>query len=607
MATTIRSTALDFNNIKENLKTFLKQQNEFLDYDFEASGLSNILDVLAFNTHINALTANFTLNESYLNTAQLRSSVVSLATGIGYIPASKTSAVALVNVRLNLTGVANRPAKIDLPAYTRFTAKLDDITYVFQTIESFTADDDGTGIYEFKNGDSTSIPIYEGTFKTKTFLVGPFNEADVYIIPDKNLDSKTVAVNIYPNSASTDYTPYIDVVNATSVSENSTIYILKEAPNEYFQLSFGAGGILGQAPTAGNIIMVNYLSTNAADANTARNFVCIDSLNIDSVNYTPSTTTISRAAGGSDKESIESIRRNAPFQYANQNRMVTAEDYTSIILRNYSTLIQDIKSWGGQDNPDPKFGVVYSSILFKDGISDEQIAQTKLNITDLVNQLAILSFGIEYSDPIFTYVETDLFFQVNPRLTPLSVNALKQQVKATVSDYFTETIGGFDKSFRRSNLLSLVDDVSSGILSSRMNVKIQQRIDVTANVRASHSLTFPTVLAAPGYQESVITSTDFLIGNTTCRIQNTLGSTNLEIVAVGTGSIVVDSIGSYNPVKGTVQIISFKPTGLLGGRTYLKISALPGNQSAITPALNNILKYDEEASNITPVLVTADN
>lgn len=608
MATTIRSTALDFANIKANLKDYLRAQPEFADYDFEASGLNNIMDVLAYNTHINALVANFTLNESFLGTAQLRSSVVSLATSLGYIPDTKTSARALIQVRLNLSGVDSPPSVIQLPAYTRFSSVIDDVTYTFQTIETYSAENDGSGIYIFTDEEgNTSIPIYEGTRKTKNFLVGSFSENDVYIIPDKNLDGDTVSVNVYEVAGGSAFTPYINITEATSVNENSTLYILKEAPNEFYQLSFGANDILGRAPQAGNTIVVDYISTTGEAANSATGFTPIDGITLSGTLYPITCLTISRSTGGDEKESIESIRRNAPFQYATQNRMVTPEDYTSIILRNYSTLIKDIKSWGGQDNPEPKFGTVFSSILFEDDVSAEQIATTKSGITELVKQLAIISFNVEFSDPVETYVQSDVYFQINPKLTPLSVNAVQQNVRSVISNYFSQTIGGFDKSFRRSNLLSLIDDVSPAILSSRADVKLQQRITPTVNARNTFTLTYPVPLRAPDDEAPVITSTSFQMSAQTVRIENKLGTTTLQIKAVGSGDIIVDNIGSYNPTQKRVNIVSFKPTALLGGLSYIKISAIPANQSAVTPSLNDILKYDEDISRIVPVLITANN
>ena len=201
MATTIRSTALDFNNIKSNLKTYLANSNEFKDYNFEASGLSNILDVLAYNTHINGLIANFALNESYLPTAQLRSSMVSLAEGVGYVPDTNTASQAKVRITFNNSNMSNT---VILPAYTKFDTTVDDVSYTFQTIEAHTAVNYGSGFYEFKTAaGSNQIPIFEGTLRSKTFLVGEYEDNPVYVIPDRTIDADTVTVNIFESATST--------------------------------------------------------------------------------------------------------------------------------------------------------------------------------------------------------------------------------------------------------------------------------------------------------------------------------------------------------------------------------------------------------------------
>lgn len=608
MATTIKSTALDFDNIKEALKDYFKSTDEFADYDFAASGLNNLMDVLAYNTHLNGLIANFTLNESFLGTAQLRSSLVSLATGIGYIPDTKTASRAIIRVRANLSTVTSRPSVISLPKYTRFTATLDDVTYTFQTIETYDAEDNGSGIYYFKTDTgSEEIPIYEGSVRTKTFLVGEYSENDVYIIPDVNLDADTVEVNVYESPSASEFTAYQNIIETVSVNENSTLYILKESPNGFYQLSFGANDILGRAPRAGNAIQVKYLSVKGAVADGITSFTPLDTIVVDGTSRNLLISTVSASAGGDEKETIESIRRNAPFQYATQNRMVTPEDYTSIILRNFSALIKDIKSWGGEDNPKPKFGTVFSSILFKDNVSTAQIASVKTQIAELVDQLAIVSFNVEFADPVETFVETSVFFEVNPRLTPLSLNSIKTEVRSVISNYFANTIGNFDQSFRRSNLLTLVDDVSPAVLSSRADVKIQQRITPVLNSRNTFTLNFPVDLRAPDDELPVITSSTFVINNTPAVIRNKLGSTILQVVAVGTNDVVIDNVGSYDPTGRSVQIVSLKPSSIAGAVNYIKISAVPANQSAVTPKLNDILKYDAEASSVQPVITAAIN
>ena len=615
MATTINSTALDFANIKTNLKTYLRNTTEFADYDFEASGLSNILDVLAYNTHINGLTTNFALNESFLGTAQLRSSVVSLATGIGYVPDTMTSAKGTIGVTMSLAGVTGRPSTVDLPSNTRFSAAVDDITYTFQTRQVHTAADDGNGSYIFKAADgSTGIPIFEGTVKTKTFNVGEFNEADVYMIPDATLDADNAIVRVIDGTTSS---VYININDATTISPTSTIYILKEAPNGFYQLSFGGNGVLGLAPAAGNTITIEYLSTKGDDANTAKAFTAIDTVTVLGTARTLTTTTTAAAIGGDIKESIASIRTNAPFQYASQNRMVTPEDYTSIINRNFSTLINDIISWGGQDNPEPKFGTVFSSIDFEADVTAATQTATKASIVQLVKQLAVISFNVEFADPIETFIETGLFYQINTNLTALSTNAITNSIKTTIAAYFTANTGKFEKSFRRSALLTLVDEVSTAVLSSRTIIRMQQRIIPIVNTFNAYTLTFPSIIAAPAAKatpsdnDQVVRSTTFLVDGSPCRILNeqrsNVATTKLQVVQSGTGTVIVDNIGSFSTTTGVLTITAFRPTGLLGGTANVKISVLPANQSAIAPERNNVIKYDADISTITAVTTEAEN
>jgi hypothetical protein len=668
MATTIRSTALDFNNIKNNLKTFLANKDEFKDYNFEASGISNILDVLAHNTHMNGLIANFALNESYLGTAQLRSSVVSLAEGLGYVPDTDTASQAKVRLTFSTT-TTPRDTIVELPPYTRFITNVDDINYTFQTVESYYATDDGTGFYEFKTSDALNqITIYEGTFKTKTFLVGEYIDNPVYIIPDSTIDADTVTVKVYTSSTSADFTTYQNIVNATTISSQSTVYILKESPNGNFELSFGDGITFGIAPAAGNKIEVEYLSTRGAAANGAASFSAQSQFTSGTIAETLNATIIVNSIGGDTKETIESIRKNAPFQYATQNRMVTAEDYSSLILRNYSTLIRDIVSWGGEDALEPEFGAVNVSIAFENDVLANTISTTKQSIRDLSNQLSIVSFNLRFVDPIQTYIELDIFFQFNPKLTDLTLNAVTSNVNAVISNYFATNTGKFKQSFRRSNLLTLIDESNSAILSSRANVRMQQRftpsaptlisavngllinpdttssidinkivdlivnnqynqaatyminnnlsaanfttiINVIANsgVTSQQLIRFPVSIADPDDVNYIVTSNQFTLNNSVCVLRNKLGTNIIQAVSVAGSQIIVDNIGNYSPNTGVASIRYFNPTNIAGGLTQIKISAVPSNPSAIVPERNEFLNYDRDRSSIQAVTTTATN
>ena len=665
MATTIRSTALDFNNIKSNLKTYLANSNEFKDYNFEASGLSNILDVLAYNTHINGLIANFALNESYLPTAQLRSSMVSLAEGVGYVPDTNTASQAKVRITFNNLNMSNT---VILPAYTKFDTTVDDVSYTFQTIEAYTAVNNGSGFYEFKTAaGSNQIPIYEGTLRSKTFLVGEYEDNPVYVIPDRTIDADTVTVNIFESATSTTATPYQNILNATSISANSTVYILKESPNEYYDLSFGDGTTFGIAPAAGNKIEIQYLSTNGEVANGASIFTASSAFSENGQSATLSVTKWTNSIGGDTKETIESIRKNAPFQYATQNRMVTAEDYASLILRNYSTLINDIVSWGGEDALSPEFGAVYVSIDFEDDVTTDTIASTKLAIQDLAEQLSIASFNLRFVDPVQTFVETDTFFQFNPKLTDLTLSNTKNNVSTTIANYFTDNTGKFKQSFRRSNLLSLVDDVSGAVLSSRSDVRMQQRfvpsspslitviksllddpvnvsdevlnntvnlvsqfrfedaanylaafvssysytfiVDTLSTTKSSLSqqLLFPVPISIPDDDTFTITSSTFVYEGSNAVIKNKLTSNDLQIVAASGGTVLIDNVGNYSAASGTVTVNYFNPTSITGGVAYIKLAATPANHSVLTSTRNDIIVHDPDRSTVNAVITEATN
>ena len=608
MATTIKSTALDFQAIKNNLKIYLEQQQEFKDYNFEASGLSNILDVLAYNTHMNALTANFALNESFLGTAQLRSSLVSLSEGIGYVPDSKNASQAFIKMSLNLSGIVDRSPRISIAAGYKFVSTVDSLEFTFQTSETISASDDGFGFYEFKqqNG-SNIIPIKEGRAKTKTFISGDNSENITYIIPDENLDLSTAVVKVHPSSTSLDFTAYKNILNTSVIDTDSTIYIMKEMPNGFFELTFGNGTTLGRTPAPGNKIVVEYLSTQGPNSNFAETFEPVNAVQINAnTELVPTITTESVSTGGSEKESLESIRKNAPFQYASQNRMVTHSDYSALVLRNFSSLIKDIKSWGGEDNIVKEYGAVFMSVLFNSNIPAVTVESTKQSILDLASQLSIASFDLKFSDPVRTSIELDTKFQFNERLTSLTLNTIKSQVEDVTRQYFTQNTGRFDQSFRRSNLLTLIDDISPAILSSRATVKMQQSITPILGRIQNHTLKFPVMIEEFDDEEFIITSTNFVLQNINCSIRNKLKSNVLQVIDLNDNRVLVDNVGSFD-VKGVVNFVGLQIDSITGGQTTVKISALPANQSAITPQRNDVLSYDESRSQTTGIITTATN
>ena len=611
MATTIQSTALDFTAIKNNLKTSLTQSTEFSDYNFEASGLSNILDVLATNTHFNGLIANFALNESYLGTAQLRSSLVSLAEGIGYVPDSVNASQGIVNLTTSLAGVSDRPNKITIPSGFTFNTTVDGVSYTFQTQENISATDDGNGSYAFQTADgSANIKIFEGTQTTKTFIITGETENFAYIIPDENIDIDTAVVTSFETVASSSGTTYTDLRKATSITESSKIYILKETPKGDFEITFGNGTVLGVSPVAGNKVTVEYLSCKGQEANGAKTFTPENQITVGGVNYTITSTTVSNSFGGSPKETMASIRTTAPFQYATQNRMVTAEDYATLVQRNFGSLLKDISSFGGEDALEPEFGVIFLSLLFSDAVendetSGETIKQTtKDGIVALAKDLSVASFDVKFTDPVQTFIETTVFFQFNPNLTTLSENAIKNQVQDVITNYFNANTGKFKQSFRRSNLLTVVDEVSPSILSSRCSVGMQQRITPTLTAISDYTLRMPQTIASPDDVNRILTSTSFTFQNKNCIIRNRLNSNILEVFDTVSSTTVVDNVGSYT--NDTISLVGLQIDAIPSGEGFIKITATPDNQSYITPFRQDVIKHDLGRSLVSVVEVSTD-
>jgi hypothetical protein len=597
MATTINTTALDFDSIKENLKEKLSASPEFADYDFEASGLSSIMDVLAYNTHYNALIANFALNEAYISTAQLRPSMVGLVEGMGYIPDSVAGAKATINISLNLSGVVDRPNQLFIPSGSTFTSSIEGVSYTFNTSDNLYGYDNGSGLYNFETGlEVHDIVITEGKSRAKEFIVSPGDEDKLFVIPDLNMDTSTVIVKVFRTRGSNIFNYYTSVTDAVEITNESRVYLLKESPNGFYELGFGDGNTFGTKLVPGNIVQVSYIAGSGPGGNGATLFVPDFEVDVNGVGYTPAITTVFNSSGGAAKESIESMRKNAPFHLSSQNRMVTAEDYVSVILRKFPSYIKDIRSYGGQDADDPIFGKVVLCVLFNDGLPESTVTQLKQQITELVERLAIVSFGVVFEEPVQTYLGVGVFFDYNSSQTTLSPARIQGQVKQTIEAFTGDNIGSFDKSFRRSNLLSVIDDQETFILSSRADVVMNQQFTPRLNVPNTLTLSFPVDIATFDDVNYTITSTRFIYNGHICYIRNKLGSTQLQIFDNEIGAVVVDNVGYFEPIGGKVYIVGFTPDRLVGGLNYMKIKAVPANQSSITPTRNHVLLYDEDES-----------
>ena len=646
MATTISSTKLDFETIKSKLKTFLDQDEQFSDYDFEGSGLNSILDILAYNTHFSGLVANFALNESYLGTAQLRNSVVSLAESLGYVPGSKTSSQCSVNLTINLAGVPDLNQIYSfLPGEVRLKGTFDGVDYVFSNRKTITADSAGTGIYTFIPFDdpNASAIFYEGEERNQQFLVDASTNA-VYVIPDENIDISTAIVKVYTDAASANsnsgsYSVYNDIFSTPSIDSTSRLYLLRESPNQFYELSFGAFNSLGISPVPGNVIEINYLVSSGTKSNGISTFSLKNQLSItqtdgdvyDIPNENVEIPVVigTKSSGGSEKEDIESIRKRAPFQYASQNRMVTPLDYEAMILRKYSSFINDIVCWGGEDNVPPEYGTAFASIVWKEGLSSTAVGELRDGIKKLSRELSVLAFTLKFVDATEVYISSELIYQYNPAMGSGSQSDINFKVQNSVSEYFQTNIGKFEQVFRRSQLLAQIDQVDLSVLSSRSNMTLQKRIVPILGIAQTWDISFATQMKQPdkyfknNIVAPVIRSTSFNHKGTNVYIRNAIynsvvissqgqtpirkskPSNKLEMVNSKTGIVVEgqDNVGFYDPTTGVVRIINLSVADTNNSVNYIKLFGVPENDSFIDPSINSILKYDQSESSVTAVTV----
>ena len=461
----INVTDLDFDQIKNNLKEYLRGQSEFTDYDFEGSALSTLLDVLAYNTHYQSLYYNLVVNESFLDSASKRSSVVSKAHELGYTPKSISSAKAYVNIVM-INYQLNAPDIIEIPKYSPFTASIDGSTYTFYSTETHLAQRDGS-VYTFPN-----ITIREGTPLSYRYVINESNTRAV-IIPNLNVDTSTILVKVQENAEVVDFSTFVQSDTILNINGTSKVFFLKELASGQHQLQFG-NDVIGQALRPGNIVTIEYFVSKGSLANGCRSFSYGGQL---LPNTTASVLTIDPAFGGSEGESIEDIRYNAPRFYTAQNRCVTTEDYRSTITMMYP-LVKSVNVWGGEDNDPPSYGTIFVCPISRTG---QALAESEKNelLSSVINPRKSITTKIVIVDPDFMDVELAVSFYYNANLTTKTSTDLSKLVQDSILRYNNDYLNIFSGILKYSQLSRLIDDSDDAIISNIITLK--SRVYITTN------------------------------------------------------------------------------------------------------------------------------
>lgn len=560
----IKVSELDFTQIKENLKDYLRGQDQFSDYDFEGSAMNVLLDVLAYNTHYNALYQNLAINEMFIDSAAKRSSLASISALLGYTPRSKTASRALVNVVVN--NLPSPPTTLTLESFQPFVASVPNVA---GTSTGFT----------FYNRDAVTVPNVNGTFTFPNVeliegrvLENRFIMADGerFVIPNPDCDTSTIRVSVQANASSVNSTPYLLNTQITNNTAETTVFYLREQEDSLYEVYFG-DNVISKRPPNGSVINIEYMVTNAELANGSKVF-----------NYggqglgggVVTVQTVSRSSGGAQAESNDSIRFNAPRVFTSQNRAVTIEDYKVLLPRQYAN-VESVSVWGGEENDPPVYGKVYLCVKPVTGQVLSQSAK-KFIVDEILNERNLVSITPVIIDPEYLYLNLDLRFYYNPTKTKLSSNSIGQIVYEEVERYNNDELLKFDSVFRMSRLQRLIDTSEDSIVSSVGKLTLTKPFTPSFNFNTSYEIqTHNPIYNEPGSTKgSNVNSSVFKIAGQTQNYyldDDTLGNLRLYYLSnSGVKVYVNNTAGTVDYQRGKISINS------------IHITSAPGNQVSFT-------------------------
>jgi hypothetical protein len=474
--TSLRVTELDFITIKNNLKNYLKSQSEFQDFDFEGSGMSVLLDILAYNTHYMGFYLNMVGNEMFLDTAQLRDSMLSHAKSIGYIPTSRQGSQTLLNITVTPSITEpNTTTSLTLDKYTRFLGRdIDGENYNFVAVNSNTVQKFG-GSFSFSN-----VSIKQGDVTTFQYLMDPTNTYRRFDIPSQNVDTTSIVITVQDSVSNTDTRLYILADDITTLNSTSQVYFVEENPDLKYTFYFG-DGIIGKRPNDGAVITCTFLDTAGVSSNSISEFVIVDPIGgiyRDNV----AISAVSATYGGIEKESIEQIRFRAPYYYTAQNRAVTTKDYETLITKDFPN-IESVSAWGGEDNDPVVYGKVFFSLKTRQNIALTNVDKEFIK-QSLIKNRNVVTVTPEIVDPDFAFMRVLAKVNYNPYLTSLNSNQLAEVVRQAIFDYNDRELNTFDSTFRKSRLSQYIENSEKSITGTDITLFVQKRVTLdTLNSR----------------------------------------------------------------------------------------------------------------------------
>ena len=582
----------DFDAIKSNLKSFLQGQTAFQDYDFEGSSLNILLDILSYNTHYLAYLANMSTNELYLDSADIRNNIVSLAKMIGYTPSSPRAPLASIDIQLNnATG-----SSVTMSKGTVFTSTVDNVSYQYVTNSDVTITP-SSGVYKF-----SGVPIYEGSLVTFKYTVDITDVDQKFIIPSENADTSTLLVKVQNSSSDTTTNTYSLAGGYNSVDADSKVYFIQEGQDGKFEVYFG-DGINGKSLLDGNVVILEYIVTNKSVSNSASNFTL--SGNIGGFSDVTITTN-SNSQGGSDGETNESIKHNAPLQYAAQDRAVTSTDYETLVQSIFPNALS-VSAWGGEDDETPRYGIVKIGIKAASGSTLTET--TKADIVNRLKPFNVASVKPEIVDPETTSVLLTSNVKFDNKSTTKSSDTLKSEITTAITNYNTNTLQKFDAVYRHSKLTGIIDDVDNSILSNITTIKIRKDFTPTLSSSTKYDIFFRNSLFNPhsGHNKTgggILSSTGFKVtGSDIEQFLDDDGNGNVRryILSSGIRSYTNETQGTIDYATGQITLNSLNVASISNIRgatsTVIELTVTPDSNDVV-PVRDQIVEIDIANSTI---------
>jgi len=569
----IKVAELDFDGIKANLKNYLRGQDQFSDFDFEGSGISVLLDLLAYNTHYNGLYHNMAVNEMFLDSAAKRDSVVSIAKMLGYTPKSAICPTAIL--QLVASNVSGNPDSLTLPNGSTFSSTIDGTAYTFQTTAAHTSAKSASNTYTFSN-----IGITEGTMVTNTYTAASNTR---YLVANANADITTMKVSVQEDPNNAAYIGYTLVDNIVNAGPTSRVFFTKEVEENLYEIEFGDNAI-GFKPPNGATVKIEYCVSSLTAANNAKLFSYTGgSLGSATLNI----TTTSAASGGANQESIDSIKFNAPKSFAAQNRAVTADDYKVLLPQLYDN-VDAISVWGGEENDPPVYGKAYISIKPKTGTTLTE--STKLNITNnIIKSKNLVSVIPEIIDPdtLGIVVESTVYY--NQSITSKAKDTIASQANAVIQNFNTANLNKFDSVFRYSALSKEIDASDSSIVSNTTQINLKKVLIPTLNVATTYTL--PT--NNPIYNDAkslrayiAIQSTGFTLSGSALVYfleDDALGNIYTYYLTGGNEKVYsAAAVGTVNYATGLIALNNLSISGSLLANGTINISIEPNSYDVVS-------------------------